>query len=80
MSANLEYAVVNFALKSSRTVWVIAGFAALILALLGVFIAQKVGTSGGEIRHTEIRANAVPVSGAEQNAAAGEKEESEDKD
>ena len=29
----------------------------LLLALMGVFLAQKVGTSGGEIRHTEIRAN-----------------------
>jgi uncharacterized membrane protein len=29
----------------------------LLLAVIGVFLAQKVGTSGGEIRHTEIRAN-----------------------
>ena len=29
----------------------------LLLAVISVFLAQKVGTSGGEIRHTEIRAN-----------------------
>jgi uncharacterized membrane protein len=26
-----------------------------VIALVGVFLAQQVGTSGGEIRHTEIR-------------------------
>lgn len=30
-------------------------FLALIIAIIGVFIAKEVGTSGGEIRHTEIR-------------------------
>ena len=30
-------------------------FAALIIAVGAVFVAQLVGTSGGEIRHTEIR-------------------------
>lgn len=34
-------------------------YIALIIAILGVFLAQQVGTSGGEVRHTEIRANAV---------------------
>lgn len=28
---------------------------ALIIAIIGVYFAQQVGTSGGEIRHTEIR-------------------------
>ena len=28
---------------------------ALIIAIIGVYLAQQVGTSGGEIRHTEIR-------------------------
>ena len=36
----------------------------LLLALIGVFLAQKVGTSGGEIRHIEIRANS-PIGSAE---------------
>ncbi len=30
----------------------------LTIAAVGVFLAQQVGTTGGEIRHTEIRANA----------------------
>ena len=29
----------------------------LVIALVSVFLAQQVGTSGGEIRHTEIRKN-----------------------
>jgi len=36
-------------------------FLALIVAIIGVFFAQQTGTTGGEIRHTEIRANAEPV-------------------
>jgi len=52
----------------------------LIIALVSVVFASLVGNSGGEIRHTEIRANAVQTSGAEQNATAGEKGEAEDND
>jgi uncharacterized membrane protein len=33
-------------------------FLILGIATAGLFLAQKVGASGGEIRHTEIRANA----------------------
>jgi uncharacterized membrane protein len=33
-------------------------FLILGIATAGLFLVQKVGTSGGEIRHTEIRANA----------------------
>lgn len=33
-------------------------FLVLAIAAMGLFLVQKVGTSGGEIRHTEIRANA----------------------
>jgi len=44
-------------------------FLALIVAAIGVFVAQQTGTTGGEIRHTEIRtANAA-------QAPATEKEE-----
>lgn len=32
-------------------------FLALVIAVVGVVLAKSVGTSGGEIRHTEIRAN-----------------------
>ena len=53
--------------------------AALVVAIGAVFFAQQTGTTGGEIRHSEIRANAFPSIGAEQKAA--EKQgESEDKD
>jgi len=48
-------------------------YVALIIAIAGVFLAQQTGTTGGEIRHTEIRANAVPTN------VGGEKVE-EDKD
>ena len=37
-------------------------FLALAISIVGIFLAQKVGTSGGEIRHTEIRANDTTTS------------------
>ena len=52
-------------------------FLILGIAAAGLFLAQKVGTSGGEIRHTEIRANASTLnSGATEKSATTE----EDKD
>ena len=33
----------------------LVSFVVLVIALVAVFFAQQVGTSGGEIRHTEIR-------------------------
>jgi uncharacterized membrane protein len=42
----------------------LVSYLALIIAAVGVFLAQQVGTTGGEIRHTEIRTN---VTNAEQN-------------
>jgi hypothetical protein len=39
----------------------LVSYLALIVAIVGVFFAQQTGTTGGEIRHTEIRANSVPV-------------------
>lgn len=53
-------------------------YLAVIVAIIGVFFAQQTGTTGGEVRHTEIRPNAVQVPGMEQNSAAGK--QSEDKD
>lgn len=52
----------------------------LIIAVVSVVFASFVGTSGGEIRHTEIRENTTQTSGAEQNTAATEQGETEDKD
>lgn len=44
-------------------------FLTLIIATAGLFLAQQVGTSGGEIRHTEIRPNAnVTVNGSEKQS------------
>jgi uncharacterized membrane protein len=44
-------------------------FLIIAIATIGLFLAQKVGTSGGEIRHTEIRANAnTMVNGTEQQS------------
>ena len=34
----------------------LVSYLALVVAVAGVFLAQKTGTTGGEIRHTEIRA------------------------
>ena len=42
----------------------LVSYLALIIAAVGVFLAQQVGTTGGEIRHTEIRTN---ITNAEQN-------------
>jgi uncharacterized membrane protein len=48
-------------------------FLILGIATAGLFLVQKVGTSGGEIRHTEIRANASTLnSGGVENKAATE--------
>jgi uncharacterized membrane protein len=55
-------------------------FVAVVVAVIGVFFAQQTGTTGGEIRHTEIRANAVPTAAAEQNTNSGEQGESQEND
>ncbi|TRX24219.1 hypothetical protein FNW25_12315 [Flavobacterium franklandianum] len=55
----------------------LVSFIVLVVAIGATFLAQQTGTTGGEIRHTEIRANATPVTGPEQNTAAGEQGESE---
>ncbi len=33
----------------------ITSYIVIVLALIGIYLAQKTGTTGGEIRHTEIR-------------------------
>lgn len=37
----------------------LVSFIALTICVVAVFLAQQTGTTGGEIRHTEIRANAT---------------------
>jgi uncharacterized membrane protein len=56
----------------------LVSYVVLVVAIIGVFFAQQTGTTGGEIRHTEIRANAIPTGGAEQNTTSGEKGEDND--
>lgn len=46
--------------KSAKVKWV--SFAALVVAVVGIFLAKEVGTSGGEVRHTEIRTDTTSVS------------------
>lgn len=53
---------------------------AIVIAIGAVFLATKVGTSGGEVRHTEIRTDATQAAGAEQNAAVGEQGSKKDDD
>jgi hypothetical protein len=48
---------------------------ALLVALVAVYFAQATGTSGGSIRHTEIRTGAAAVQAASGNAAEEEKDE-----
>jgi uncharacterized membrane protein len=45
----------------------LVSFLALTIGAVAIFLAQQTGTSGGEIRHTEIRANATATIGVEQN-------------
>lgn len=42
-------------------------YLAVIIAVVGVFLGKQTGTTGGEIRHTEIRANAPQVNGTMEN-------------
>ena len=51
-------------------------FITLALALLAAVFAKSVGTTGGEIRHTEIRANST--SNANENAPGLQNEKDED--
>ena len=55
-------------------------YVALVAAVVGVYFAQQTGTTGGEVRHTEIRANAFPEAKSEQNIPSAEQGESEDKE
>jgi uncharacterized membrane protein len=58
----------------------LVAIAALVVAIGATFLAQQTGTTGGEIRHTEIRPNAVPTAGGDQNTNSRGEGESEDKD
>lgn len=53
---------------------------AIVIAAVALFLAKEVGTSGGEVRHTEIRTETIQPAGAEQNAVTGEQRGKEDED
>lgn len=48
-------------------------YIALVVAIIGVFFGKQTGTTGGEVRHTEIRANADSATAVAQNGAEAEK-------
>jgi len=54
----------NFKNNSKAT---IISYIAVVIASFGALLAQQTGTTGGEIRHTEIRDNALPNSVEKQN-------------
>jgi Na+/H+-dicarboxylate symporter len=54
-------------------------YLAMLVAVVAVFFAKEVGTSGGEIRHTEIRENASQTISGQQSSDKGE-EANEDED
>ena len=56
----------------------IFSYITLALALVAGVLTKSVGTTGGEIRHTEIRANFVPTAGAEENTVGEKGEKVED--
>ncbi len=45
----------------------LVSYLAFVIALVGVFLGKQTGTTGGEIRHTEIRENATISNGFEGN-------------
>ena len=55
----------------------LVSFLALTIAAVGIFLGKETGTTGGEVRHTEIRANAGATSEATQSGGE-EHEEHED--
>lgn len=47
----------------------LVSYFAFVVALVAVFFGKQTGTTGGEVRHTEIRANATTVTNTEINTA-----------
>ena len=39
----------------------LVSYVVLVIALIAVFLGQQTGTTGGEIRHTEIRDSSTPI-------------------
>ena len=45
----------------------LVSYFAFVIALVAVFLGKQTGTTGGEVRHTEIRANTTVGSNSETN-------------
>ena len=41
----------------------IVSYLTVLIAIVGIFLGKQTGTTGGEIRHTEIRENTEYISG-----------------
>lgn len=52
----------------------LVSFIAVLVAIVAVFLAKETGTSGGEIRHTEIRSDNPNFIEADKNSSEKEKE------
>lgn len=52
----------------------LVSYLAFVIALVAVFLGKQTGTTGGEVRHTEIRANATVGTNSETNTS-GEADE-----
>ena len=57
-----------------------SSFIVLLLSFVVLFFAKNTGTSGGEIRHTEIRQGATAVNNENETEAKKEKEGKDDDD
>jgi uncharacterized membrane protein len=53
----------------------LVSFLALAIAAVGIFFGKQTGTTGGEVRHTEIRANSGTASEATQSGGEAEEED-----
>jgi uncharacterized membrane protein len=53
----------------------LVSFIALVIAAVGIFLGKQTGTTGGEVRHTEIRADATASTGTTVNGAEAEEED-----
>ncbi|WP_298117155.1 DUF2231 domain-containing protein [Flavobacterium sp.] len=52
----------------------LVSFLALTIAAVGIFLGKQTGTSGGEVRHTEIRANTPATTNGENANTQGAEE------
>jgi len=81
MFALLSYFLGGFALFGLWANWKtksftnLVAYVVLIFALVVIYFGRKTGTSGGEIRHTEIRANQLPETQKNTEMGSGEPED-----